>query len=68
MKAKRGDLVVISKVTRTYVIGQGSTVRENHEVHEVANITREGIVKRTRSPWGGFTGEPVAMADALPGA
>lgn len=48
MKAQRGDLVALVRITREYVIRQETTERTSVELAIVANITREGVVRKVR--------------------
>lgn len=58
-KAKRGDLVAITFERSDYVIGQGPSVRNYVEVHEVSSITRDGVVKCTRDLHAGARSTPI---------
>ena len=51
MKAKRGDLVVITRHHTDYFIGQGTREYELSKLGIVARITRDGLVKCYRSPF-----------------
>jgi hypothetical protein len=45
MKARKGDLVLIERTERSYVIGQPSTESTTYEFGVVHSATRDGIVK-----------------------
>ena len=45
MKARKGDLVLIERTERSYVIGQPSTERTTYEFGVVHSATRDGVVK-----------------------
>ena len=51
MKAKRGDLVVITRHHTDYFIGQGTREYELSKLGIVARITRDGLVKYVRVPF-----------------
>ncbi len=52
-KARKGDLVLVERVTRDFVIGQGSQQRTAYDFGLVASATREGVVKTFRAVgWG----------------
>lgn len=59
--ARRGDLVVIERVQRDYVIGRGSSECRRFEVYEVAGLFRDGRIKTVRSlAWSDASPEPLA--------
>lgn len=45
MKARKGDLVLVERTERSYVIGQPSTERTTYEFGVVHSATRDGVVK-----------------------
>jgi hypothetical protein len=47
--AKRGDLVVVHRVTRNYAIGQASTIHDQFDVMEVIGLFRDGRIRAVRS-------------------
>jgi len=51
MKAKRGDLVAITRHHTAYVVGQDTHEYEQTTLGIVTGITRDGLVKRYRSPF-----------------
>ena len=51
MKAKRGDLVVVTRHHTDYTIGQGTREYELSKLGIVARITRDGLVKYVRVPF-----------------
>lgn len=51
VKAKRGDLVAIVSHHTAYVVGQDTREYEQTKLGIVTGITRDGIVKRYRSPF-----------------
>lgn len=50
-KAKRGDLVVITRHHTAYVIGQDTHEYEQTKLGVVTRITRDGLVKYYSSPF-----------------
>lgn len=48
-RAKRGDLVIVAREYRDYIIGQPSREYTTCEVGTVTSITRDGVVKAFRS-------------------
>lgn len=60
VKAKRGDLLVIERTTRDYVIGQETVERRLFEMYEVAGLFRDGRVRSIRSvAWTGSATQDV---------
>jgi hypothetical protein len=48
MKARRGDVVLIVRTTRDYIIGQAARERTDCSFALVSSITRDGMVKKVR--------------------
>ena len=57
-KAKRGDLIVVEKIERTYFLTKGWQERTWFEVYEVAGLFRDGRVRTVRSVAWGPDGSP----------
>jgi hypothetical protein len=52
-KARKGDLVLVERIDRDYVIGQGAVEYTTYNVGVVASATRDGIAKTWRRVgWG----------------
>lgn len=49
LKARRGDLIVVERIERSYTISHGSSERTRYDVMEVAGLFRDGRVRTVRS-------------------
>lgn len=65
--AKRGDLAVIVSTDRTFIIGQPAQERTRVECGVVRSITRDGLVRKVETVWGGLI-EPRGQVLIAPAA
>lgn len=49
MKARKGDLILVERVSRDYVIGKEAREYRAYEYGVVASATRDGVVKTWRA-------------------
>lgn len=50
----RGDLLVVERMTSSFVLGEGHKLRTSYEAGRVTSITRERLAKRVEIP--GYSG------------